>query len=61
MRSDHPLRRVAALIDFKFVREEVVHCYGNKGNISVDPEVIKLHNNRVNFTPSSPACSLNLS
>src|SRR5437667_12775643 len=37
MRSDHRLWRVAALIDFKFVREEVAHCYGNKGNISVDP------------------------
>jgi transposase len=40
VRSDHPLRRVAALIDFRFVREEVAHCYGSKGNISVDPEVI---------------------
>lgn len=40
VRSDHPLRRVAALIDFKFVREEVAHCYGSKGHVSVDPEVI---------------------
>ena len=40
VRSDHPLRRVAALIDFKFVREEVAHCYGSKGNVSIDPEVI---------------------
>src|SRR5947199_10726768 len=40
VRSDHPLRRVAAAIDFRFVREEVGHCYGIKGNISVDPEVI---------------------
>src|SRR5436190_23589796 len=40
VRSDHPLRRVAALVDFKFVREEVAHRYGNKGNVSVDPEVI---------------------
>ena len=40
VRSDHPLRRVAALIDFKFVREEVARCYGVKGNVSVDPEVI---------------------
>lgn len=40
VRNDHPLRRVAALVDFKFVREEVAHCYGSKGNISVDPEVI---------------------
>lgn len=35
MRSDHPLRRVAALIDFEFVRKEVAHCYGSKGNVSV--------------------------
>lgn len=40
VRTDHPLRRVAGLIDFKFVREEVAHCYGSKGNVSVDPEVI---------------------
>ena len=40
VRSDHPLRRVAAAIDFKFVREKVAHCYGAKGNVSVDPEVI---------------------
>ncbi len=40
VRSDHPLRRVAAAIDFKFVREKVAHCYGSKGNVSVDPEVI---------------------
>ena len=40
VRSDHPLRRVTAMIDFKFVREEVAHCYGSKGNVSVDPEVI---------------------
>jgi hypothetical protein len=40
VRSDHSLRRVAAAIDFRFVREEVVHRYGGKGNVSVDPEVI---------------------
>jgi len=40
VRSDHPLRRVAAAIDFRFVREKVAHCYGTKGNVSVDPEVI---------------------
>jgi transposase len=40
VRADHPLRKVAALIDFKFVREEVAHCYGSKGNVSVDPELI---------------------
>jgi transposase len=40
VRSDHPLRAVAAAIDFQFVREEVTHCYGVKGHVSVDPEVI---------------------
>jgi transposase len=40
VRSDHPLRRVAAVLDFSFVRAEVAHCYGKKGNVSVDPEVI---------------------
>jgi transposase len=40
VRSDHPLRRVAAAIDFRFVREEVAQRYGSKGNVSVDPEVI---------------------
>jgi len=40
VRSDHPLRRVAAAIDFSFVRAEVGHCYGSRGNVSVDPEVI---------------------
>ena len=40
VRSNHPLRRVAAAIDFGFVREEVAHCYGKNGNESVAPEVI---------------------
>src|SRR5438477_12487997 len=40
MRSNHPLRQVKAAIDFGFVREEVAHCYGKKGNESVDPVVI---------------------
>lgn len=40
VRRDHPLRRIAAAIDFGFVREEVAHCYGANGNVSVDPEVI---------------------
>jgi hypothetical protein len=37
VRSDHPLRRVAAAIDFGFVRKEVAHCYGRNGNESVAP------------------------
>lgn len=40
VRRDHPLRRVAAAIDFGFVRQEVAHCYGANGNVSVDPVVI---------------------
>ena len=40
VRSDHPLRAVAAAIDFQFVREEVARTYGAKGNVSVDPAVI---------------------
>ena len=40
VRANHPLRRVKELIDFSFVREEVAHCYGKKGNESVAAEVI---------------------
>jgi hypothetical protein len=40
VRSNHPLRKVKAVVDFGFVREEVAHCYGKKGNESVAPEVI---------------------
>src|SRR5712692_3791231 len=40
VRANHPLRQVKAVIDFGFVREEVAHCYGKKGNESVPPEVI---------------------
>ena len=40
VRKDHPLRKVAAKVDFSFVREEVAGKYGSKGNVSVDPEVI---------------------
>lgn len=40
VRWNHPLRQVKAAIDFSFVREEVAHCYGKKGNESVAPEVI---------------------
>lgn len=40
VRANHPLRQVKAMIDFSFVREEVAHCYGKKGNESVAPEVI---------------------
>ena len=40
VRADHPLRRVAASVDFSFVRQEVEHTYGPNGNVSVDPAVI---------------------
>jgi hypothetical protein len=40
VRSDHPLRAVAAAIDFGFVRREVAHCYGRNGSESLAPEVI---------------------
>src|SRR5437879_4645823 len=40
VRANHPLRQIKAVIDFSFVREEVVRCYGRNGNESVPPEVI---------------------
>jgi len=40
VRADHPLRRIAAEVDFSFVREEVKHLYGKNGNESVDPEIL---------------------
>jgi transposase len=36
----HPLRRVAAAVDFTFVRAEVATFYGYNGQVSVDPVVI---------------------
>lgn len=40
VRADNPLRRIAELVDFSFVRDAVAHCYGRNGNVSVDPVVI---------------------
>src|SRR5688572_11026431 len=40
VRADHPLRRVANLIDFTCARQEVAHTYGANGNVSVDPAVL---------------------
>jgi len=40
VREDHPLRRVAEVVDFSLVRGEVKEKYGANGNVSVDPEVI---------------------
>jgi transposase len=40
VRSDHPLRRINEALDLSFVREQVAHTYGRRGNKSVPPEVI---------------------
>ncbi|MFV2082792.1 MAG: transposase, partial [bacterium] len=40
IRSNHPLRKVAKVIDFGFVSDEVEHLYGYNGNVSVPPPVI---------------------
>src|SRR5678815_2882247 len=40
VRVDHPLRRVAAEIDFTFVRAEVASAYGHNGHVSIDPAVL---------------------
>ena len=40
VRPDNPLRAVAQLIDFSFVRQEVCDLYGTKGNVSIDPVII---------------------
>jgi transposase len=38
--ADHPLRRVNAMVDFTFARTAVARCYGENGNVSVDPAVL---------------------
>jgi len=40
VRADHPLRRVAAHIDFSFIRTEVACAYGYNGQVSVDPVIL---------------------
>ncbi len=40
IRQDHPLRAIAAKVDFNFVRSEVAGTYGQVGNPSVDPAVV---------------------
>jgi transposase len=40
VRKDHPLRKIAATIDFDFIYREVKDTYGEKGNVSVPPPVI---------------------
>jgi transposase len=40
VRSDHALRRIHEVLDLSFVRNEVAHTYGQRGNKSVPPETI---------------------
>jgi len=40
VRPDHPLRQIAALVDFSFVRAQTARFYGHNGNVSVDPVLI---------------------
>jgi transposase len=40
VRRDHPLRRINEALDLSFVRAQVAHTYGRRGNKSVPPEVI---------------------
>lgn len=40
VRQDHPLRRLAARIDFEFAYQAVADRYGDNGNVSVPPPVI---------------------
>jgi hypothetical protein len=40
VRAGHPLRPVASLIDFSFVRAGTARFYGHNGNVSVHPTVI---------------------
>jgi transposase len=40
VRKNHPLRRVAEVVDFDFIYQEVEDRYGINGNVSVPPPVI---------------------
>ena len=40
LRPDHPLRRVAQVLDFTFVRAEVAQFYGRNGHEGVDPIIL---------------------
>ncbi len=40
IRSNHPLRKIASIIDFDFAYEAVKDKYGNNGNESVPPPVL---------------------
>jgi transposase len=40
VRKDHPLRKIAGVVDFDFIYREVEDRYGINGNVSVAPPVI---------------------
>ena len=40
VRAHHPLRAIAAQIDFEFIRAEVAPRYGANGNVSIDPVIL---------------------
>ena len=40
VRADHPLRKIADLVDFDFAYDAVRDKYGQNGNVSVPPPVI---------------------
>src|SRR2546423_15578079 len=40
VRADHPLRQIAALVDFDFAYEQTADHYGVNGNVSVPPPLI---------------------
>ena len=40
IRADHPLRKIAGLVDFDFAYDAVRAKYGHNGNVSVPPPVI---------------------
>lgn len=40
LRSDHPLRKINAVVDFDFIYGVVKEKYGSRGNVSVPPPVI---------------------
>ena len=40
VRRDHPLRRIAARVDFDFTYKEVADKYGTRGNVSAPPPVV---------------------
>lgn len=40
VRTDHPLRRINAILDLSFVRPAVEQFYGNNGHVGIDPVIL---------------------